>query len=175
MHKGEVMREERNKQGLTQEQLASITGLSRRYISFFENGREIPQEHLESIADALDSYRLKLAARGNALPCYLLNLVDDSPVAAKQKAIEELEEALQALKELDLVNKTSAEDLTEEDIAQLKVVLLELYDLDNLADNLFVFLQEHYDLDLEATHEEWKHKSINKGYMSEGMTKACAK
>ena len=149
MHKGQILKEERNKEGLTQKQLADqIPGLSRRYISFFENGKEIPQYHLESLAEELGIYRLKLASKSNALPCYLLDLVDNCPITVKQKAIEEMEEALEVLKDLDLVNKTSADYLSDEDIAQLKIVHLELYDLNNLAENLFAFFQKPHDLDL---------------------------
>lgn len=167
---GQLIKEERNRKGLSQAKLASLLGVSRTTVAKYETGSHVPDEMLEEICNELRSPRLRLQVKGGAIPCYYLDNVDLTPAVSAQKAIEEMEEAIQCLKELDLINKNSPEDLTDAEKKELnEKVMIELQDVNICVDLLFVIFAERFDSDLTVLNDRFKNKLLNRGYATEVM------
>jgi len=130
----EAIREERSRLDLSQEEFGSIIHYSAKMVSAIETGRR----HLP------DDAKLKLAAMSPRLALEICSecpanifstdwldgeVIDLSPLAVTAKLIEETEELLTALRGLNLVNKNSAELLTDSDCAGLGNALMELMDI----------------------------------------------
>lgn len=129
------------------------------------------------IIEALKSPRLRLEVLGGAIPCYYLDRVDLSALATQQKAIEEMEEALEQLKTLDLVNKVGPEDLTDEEKDRLlRETMLELQDVNICMDLILTSLSEQYGIPLEELEKLSRRKMEENGYRSrfDGVKKTFA-
>ena len=167
---GQMIKEERTRKGLSQEKLASLLGVVRSTVAKYESGAHVPDEMLEEICNELRSPRLRLQVKGGAIPCYYLDKVDLTPAVAKQKAIEEMEEAIECLKKLDLINKNSADDLTDVERRELEDnLMLELQDVNICVDLLLVIFAERFGFDLRNLDKRAKRKMVNSGYASEVM------
>lgn len=167
---GDLIREERKRRGMTQEQLANMINKSRTTITKYENGQVIPHDELLDIIEALRSPRLRLEVLGGALTSYYLDRVDLNPLATQQKAIEEMQEAIDALKRLNLINKIGPEDLTEEEREQLvNDTMMELQDVRICSNMIMISLSERYDIDLMEVEKLSQDKMISKGYQTERM------
>jgi len=166
---GGIIREERKKRGLSQEQLGRIMGIDRSTISNIENGKQVVHhDTLEQFGEALKSPRLRLEVLGGALPCYYLHNVDLHPVTVQQKAIEEMREAIQELEKLNLINKIGPEDLTEaEQESLLNETMMTLQDVNICMDLIMVALADRYNVDLKELARLSKEKMVSKGYMNE--------
>ncbi len=173
-HLGDLIKEERIRKGLSQQKLADMTpGLGRSTISKYENGHSIPHESLVAIIEVLRSPRLRLEALGGAIPCMYLDNIDFHPVAIQRKAIEEMDEAVQALTELNLINKRSPEDLTEEEKDNLlNNILMELQDVNICMDLVLIGLAERFNLDLKELERLSRRKMLARGYRSQRLEMA---
>ena len=162
---GELIRRERKREGVTQAQLARMVGVSRTTITKYETGASVPHDVLMKIIEELRSPVLRLEVMGGAISCQYLENVDLSPLATQQKAIEEMEEALQSLRNLNLVNKIGPEDLTEKEKEKiLKETMMELQDVNVCMDLILISLTQKYDIDLKELEKLSKTKMKNQGY-----------
>lgn len=130
---GGVLQEERLKRGIKQADLARMAHVSRQTLSGYENGaiQQIPHDVACRLINALGSARLQYAYC-SACPANLMTTpwleVDSHPVVVQHKVIEELEEAIEALKEVRLTNKHYADDLTADDKRKMERALEQLWD-----------------------------------------------
>ncbi|MCK8824703.1 helix-turn-helix domain-containing protein [Fuchsiella alkaliacetigena] len=168
MRTGDLIREERLRKGITQRELAKKIHTSRSTVSRYESGKQsIPYDDLMKIIEVLDSPKLRLEVLGAAIPCYYLDQVNLEPLATQQKAIEELEEALERLKKLQLVNKVKPEDLSEKERQELlEDTMMELHDVNVCIDLTFISLSEKYDIDLKELDKLSRRKMVESGYRS---------
>ena len=162
---GELIRRERKREGVTQAQLAKMVNVSRTTITKYETGKPVPHDTLMKIIEELRSPRLRLEIMGGAISCMYLENVDLSPIATQQKAIEEMEEAIQSLRNLNLINKIGPEDLTDEEKDKLlKETMMELQDVNVCMDLILISLSERYDISLEELDNMSKSKMKARGY-----------
>lgn len=131
---GGVLQEERLKANIKQADLARQACVSRQTLSGYENGaiQQIPHDVACRLIHALGSARLQYAYC-SACPANLMTTpwleVDSHPVVVQHKVIEELEEAIEALKEVRLTNKHYADDLTADDKRKMERALEQLWDV----------------------------------------------
>ena len=162
---GKLIRRERKREGVTQAQLARMVGVSRTTITKYETGASVPHDVLMKIIKELRSPVLRLEIMGGAISCMYLENVDLSPIATQQKAIEEMEEAIQSLRNLNLINKIGPEDLTDEEKDKLlKETMMELQDVNVCMDLILISLSERYDISLEELDKISKSKMKARGY-----------
>lgn len=117
---GEIMREERERRGMSQRELASMTCVDRANISRYETGvKDIPHDMICRAVRALGSHKLRAQAcfecQINLLTMPYLDLVDMHPMTVITVLVEELQEASEAFLALRLANKRSADELTAQD------------------------------------------------------------
>lgn len=168
---GMLIKQERERRGLSQEQLARILNIDRSTISRIETGTQVAtHDLLEEIISALRSPRLRLEILGGAIPCIHLNNVDYHPLAVQQIALKEMREAIDELEKLNLLNKIGPEDLTpEEQENLLNKTMMELQDVNNCMDLIITALSERYDIDLKELYKLNKQKMKDEGYLVEAI------
>ncbi|WP_205739201.1 helix-turn-helix transcriptional regulator [Halocella sp. SP3-1] len=168
---GVLIRQERERRGLSQEQLARTLHIDRSTISRIETGTQIAtHDLLEEIISALRSPRLRLEILGGAIPCIHLNNVDYHPLAVQQTAIKEMKEAIEELESLNLINKIGPEDLSpEEQENLLHKTMIELQDVNICMDLILMALAERYDIDLNELYKLSEQKMKEKGHLVEAV------
>lgn len=168
---GSLIRQERERRGLSQEQLARILHIDRSTISRIETGTQVAtHDLLEEIISALRSPRLRLEILGGVIPCMYLDRVDFHPLSVQQKAIEEMEEAIEELKKLNLMNKIGPDDLTEAEKENLlHNTMMELQDVNICMDLILLALSERYDIDLNELYKLSEQKMKEKGHLVEAV------
>lgn len=169
MNIGDVIRRARQAEGLTQEELAGLADISRITINKYENLDEnnISYDQLLNICNALKSSKLRLQLLGFVLPVIYLNNINLSPLAVQFKTIEELKETIDTLQNLDLINKTEPEDLTNEEITELIDVLVDVQDLNIAINHFLAVIEDDFEIALDEIKEKSKKKMIKKGYLIE--------
>ncbi|QTL96526.1 helix-turn-helix domain-containing protein [Iocasia frigidifontis] len=169
---GMLIRQERERRGLSQEQLARILHIDRSTISRIETNTQVAtHDLLEEIVEALRSPKLRLEILGGAIPCMYLNNLDYHPLAIQQTAIKELKEAVQELESLNLLNKLRPDDLTErEKDKMLNETMANLQDANACIDLVLMTLSEQYDISLAELEKISKKRMIEKGYMVEAAS-----
>jgi transcriptional regulator with XRE-family HTH domain len=166
-----MLRKERLAQGVTQEELAKVANVSRTALASYESGvRKIPDDVLGRVINHLGSVELQSQkcweCEVNVFLLPLLDQVDRHPMAVRTKLIEELKEAVTALEELSLVNKLTAESLSEYERVKLNEVLIQILDVIP-AIQLFVnAVAHHYDVPLGDLKANMYAKCRSKGYHS---------
>lgn len=169
---GMLIRQERERRGLSQEQLARILHIDRSTISRIETGTQVAtHDLLEEIVDALRSPRLRLEVLGGVIPCMYLNNIDYHPLAVQQTAIKEMKEAIEELEKLNLLNKIGPEDLTpEEQKNLLHKTMMELQDVNICMDLIIMALAERYNIDLKELDRLSRQKMKEKGHLVEAVS-----
>lgn len=118
-----ALRKAREKLGLTQEELAAELCYSPKTVSAIETGRRrLPREARGRLAQMNRQLNMEICAGCEAnvfVAPWLDGEVDLSILATTVKLAEELDELADALRHLNLVNKTTAEQLTEQDLKAL--------------------------------------------------------
>lgn len=164
---GHLIKQERKRRNLSQKDLANLINVDRTTITRYENSQSVPYDALERIASTLESNRLRLEALGSVIPCFYLDRVDLHPLAVKEKGIEEMEEAVDNLKELDLINRRKPDDLTEDEKNDLKTkTIMALQDVNMCINHILISFSETYDIDLNEIEMQYKKKMAAKGYVS---------
>lgn len=166
---GVVLREERERLGLTQRELASTACVDRANISRYETGvMPIPHDVVCKAVKAMGSNKLRAQAcfecQINLLTMPYLDLVDMHPMTVITVLIEELREASEALLALKLANKRSAEDLTMQDHQAMAHAGEQVVDLLAGINTLLGGWQEWYGFDVDRQAVAGYEKLFNKGY-----------
>lgn len=130
----DMFRRERIAQGMTQTDLAQVARVSRTTIAAYESGeRKIPDDVLGRVIHHLGSVELQSQkcweCEVNIFMLPLLDQVDRHPMTIRSKLIEEMQEAITALERMNLVNKLSAESLSEYEKVQLNETLMQILDV----------------------------------------------
>lgn len=156
---GNMLKQVRTDNDMTQKVLANIVGVDQSRISAYENGEDIPNDIAINIIKALNSPRLTMALsstrRGEVINIPSLTNVNEDVVNVLDVILEEAEEVLVAGKSLKKLirNKKSRLDFT--DIEMEKVMELE----EQIADLLpcirlhFVKMAEQFGLDIERVEK----------------------
>lgn len=163
---GKILKEERKNWGFTQHKLAKLSGVSRSAISRYELGENIPRENLIKLSKTLKSAKLRIAAVGTPVKIEYLDLIDDHPLSLQVKLIEELTEALEAVNNLDLVNKLKESDLTEEEKEILKKSSEEVYDIIICGAMFLANYSQQFNIDLQELENIEMNKLKTRKYMS---------
>ena len=166
---GEVMRKERERRGFSQRELARAVGVDRSMISHYELGKAaMPHDVLCRTIRILRSNKLRIQAcfecEVNLLTMPYLDKVDMHPMTVLSVVIEELEEAIDALKGLRLANKRTPDDLTEEDRESMVYAGEQIVDLLAGFDTLLSTWHEWYEFDIEKQAVAGYEKLFNRGY-----------
>lgn len=165
---GTAIKEARARHGVTQEDLKQRLRYSREMISAIENGRRrVPEESLPELARWSPMLAMVIAEEhtGGTLPLvYLDGDIDRHPLAMTEKAIEEGEEFLEAVRGLRLVNKTSAKKLTPEDREKLTVVRQEAWESVICKLNWLAETAQIYEIDMAEEYRRVVQKLENAGY-----------
>lgn len=168
---GSVMKEERKRRGLSRREAAAAMHIAESTLRAYESGRrQVPDDVACCAIRVLRSPRLQ-AQRCYECPANLmtppwLDQVDCHPQVVRDKVLEELEEALTAVRDLALVNKRGPEDLTREDRDKLQRVIEEMLDLYPALMMWFAVLETDFGYDHEALAREMYRKLRNRGYVS---------
>lgn len=166
---GEILREERERVGLTQRELASTACVDRANISRYENGVvPIPHDVICRAVKTMGSHKLRAQAcfecQINTLTMPYLDLVDMHPMTVITVLVEELEEAVVALQGLRLANKRAAGDLTIEDHQAMNEAGEQVVDLLAAINTLLGGWQEWYGFDVDRQAVAGYEKLFTKGY-----------
>ncbi len=152
--------------GISQTDLAKIINRHRTYISHLVNGR-IPKdsEVLRALADELDDGRLYKALHEALASVAFVHrwldgdLVDLHRASVKEKALEELEEAISALRGFCVVNKPRRED-----IEKARDLLHELLGAECAIETLVSVLCDEYGMSPAEEYRRFNQTMERKGY-----------
>lgn len=166
---GALMRDERNRRGWSQDNLARECRVDRTSISNYERGQtEIPSDVLCTAIRALRSEALRAQACFecpiNLLTMPYLDKVDMHPMTVVSVVAEELNEAAVALRGLRLANKRKPEDLTTDDRQAMEHAAEQLVDLFAALHTLLGCWQDWYDFDVDGQALKGYRKLFEKGY-----------
>lgn len=168
---GEILREERERVGLTQRELASTACVDRANISRYENGVvPIPHDVLCRAVKVMGSHKLRAQAcfecQISTLTMPYLDLVDMHPMVVIDVLLEELEEAKVALLALKLNNKRTDSDLAPRDREAMEHAAEQLIDLIAGINTLFASWQQWYVFDEGLAAHRHREKLYARGYAS---------
>lgn len=166
---GVLMKQERERLGLTQTQVAKACGVDRSMISNYERGvSEIPKttsclfiRHTKS-----EAYQKQCCFECpiNLVTMPFLDLVDMHPMTVRDVLIEEFTEAINALERLVLRNKLQASDLDDADYKALEYAIEQVMDLVAAQDTFFATIRRCYSYDIEEQAIRGYEKLFSKGY-----------
>lgn len=166
---GEIIREERERLGVRQHDLARVLNVDRAMISRYENGvSDVPHDTLCRMVKALGSNKLRTQAcyecKINLLTMPWLDRVDMHPMTVVSVVVEELEEAIEALEDLKLANKRIAADLDKGDFESMNYAGEQVVDLLSAINTLLSGWHEWYGFDLEKQAVKGYQKLFARGY-----------
>lgn len=166
---GQIMRQERERLGLTQTQVAKICGVDRSMISNYE--RDICNVPSDVSCLFVRYTQSKSYQRQCCFECPInmvtmpyLDLVDMHPMTVRDVLIEEFMEAVEALKALSLRNKLSAAELTESDYIALDHAIEQVMDIVAAKDTFFTMVSRYYDVDIEEQAIRGYEKLFARGF-----------
>lgn len=170
---GEVIRDARIESGVSQEELGRACGVDRSTISAYECGRlPVPSDIVCRISRALPRGGHKIQSQAcfecriSLLTMPYLDRVDQHPLTVREKLIQELEEAAQALRSLDLVNKLDDRQLTQEDRKALDAACEQLADLFAGLHTQFAVWADRYGVGVDGVALKAYDKLFSRGYCS---------
>lgn len=147
----EIIREEVSKHDLTYKAVAKTVNIASSTLSQYLSGdRKMTKEMEGSIVEAINSPRLSeercFHCRGNLFPTRYLDRIDDHPIVALDKVIEEAEEFIVAAKEARkvLINKRRGTVFEGEKDVVLKRLEDDSADLITGAKTVLIKLQEWF-------------------------------
>lgn len=166
---GEILREERERVGLTQRELASTACVDRANISRYENGVvPIPHDVLCRAVKVMGSHKLRAQAcfecQISTLTMPYLDLVDMHAMTVITVLVEELEEAKAALMALRLANKRTHSDLNAKDREDMEYAGEQVIDILAAIHTLLASFNEWYGFDVDYQAIRGYEKLFEKGY-----------
>ena len=165
-----AVRDVRTKRGIRQDDIARLAHVHRTYISHVENGR-VPDnpEVLRTLAQELDCAWLHKALHETLATLVFVHRkldgenVDLHRSSVKAKTLEELEEAIEALKGFDTVNKPGhITDQQREEI--IEGLMMQLLGAENAIETLVAVLCEEYGISPSEVYERFNRRMQDKGY-----------
>ena len=176
----EVLRQEMVVWGITVKELAHRARVAPNTVSTWFGRGAIPDSMEGIVTDAINSPRLSEVrcsqCEGNAFPTRYLDNVDDHPIVAINKAIEEIEEwgPLGRQVHLVLINKRKSACFTEAEEAILHRFEDETADIITSMKTVLIRLQECYERPVLETMTRHVRKLEQSGYCSVTNTKKKA-
>lgn len=177
---GEVLREERERLGLSQLEVATAIHVDRSLISHWERGTmRIPHEMACKVIKALRSHKLRaqvcFECEASALTMPYLDLVDMHPMTVITVLMEELQEAHQALSQLRLANKRTGDQLTEQDRCDMEYAGEQVIDLLAAINTLLSGWHDWYGFDVDRQAVRGYEKLFERGYATRQSRRANSK
>lgn len=174
---GEVLREERERLGLSQLEVATAIHVDRSLISHWERGTmRIPHEMACKVIKALRSHKLRaqvcFECEASALTMPYLDLVDQHPVVVISVLAEELEEAKVVLLALKLNNKRTDSDLAPRDREAMEHAGEQIVDLLAGIQTILASWHEWYGFDVDRQAIKGYEKLFQRGYATRQRYKA---
>lgn len=165
-----VFREAREGYG-TRKMAALVLGASERTIESYERDqRPIPDDIIGKATYIFNMPEIGLIRCFNCeaglLKIPYLDGVDKHPVVVQAKSIEELKEAVGVLETTNLINKTSIDKLSDDDIKQLEKAIQQCLDVLTAITMLIVILSKNYAVDLRRAFLVHHAKLKDKHYLS---------
>ena len=166
---GTVLREERERLGLSQSEVAAACNVDRSMISNYERGvANIPKDVVSKAIKVLGSRKLQtqkcFECQVNSLAMPYLDKVDMHPMTVVSVVLEELQEAMDALGDLKLANKRSANDLTDQDRMTMIHAGEQVMDLMAGINTLFNGWHDWYGFDVDRQVVQGYEKLFSRGY-----------
>ncbi|SMO54436.1 helix-turn-helix domain-containing protein [Melghirimyces algeriensis] len=161
---GVVQKESRSEAGVTQQELGEELNLSRSMISEIEAGRrKMPRDVVRKATEVLDDGFYAMAAAQEVLGegwIPKLNNVDLHRSAVREKALEELQEAMDQITATSSVNRP--EPGKHDD---LKAVLIECIDAIVCLSHFVAVYCKEYGLSWFGLWREHRRKMVERGYI----------
>lgn len=166
---GTVLREERERVGLSQSEVAAACNVDRSMISNYERGvANMPKDLVSKAIKLLGSRKLQaqkcFECQINCLAMPYLDKVDMHPMTVVAVILEELQEAIDALGTLKLANKRSASDLTDTDRMAMWQAGEQVMDLMAGINTLFNAWHDWYGFDVDRQAVQGYEKLFKRGY-----------
>ncbi|WFD08745.1 helix-turn-helix domain-containing protein [Tepidibacter hydrothermalis] len=166
-----LMKRERKRKNLTQEQLAISLNVSQSDMSEWEAGkREIPIDIKKKIPDILDSSRLRLEIV-NELDADLIvtpyySGIKSDLIRLIAKNIEEEEESIKAQKELFniVLENMTGKEYTKEQIEKISDLMEQIADPVGWKRMLLVGVEEEIGIPIKSINKRIQKKVISKSY-----------
>jgi len=171
----QAIREEMAVRKMSQVQLAAKIGVDPSTVSkYFSGDIVISPEVLRRITNALGSLRLRqmyanIVQVGIAPQEYLGN-VDLTPAVVQFSLMEELGEALAALKGVRLINRRAPGSLPRDIQELLKYAIDQLLDVKAGVEHFLITCRDTYGIDPDQCLVRWSQKVRGRGYISAKAT-----
>ncbi|HOV79549.1 MAG TPA: helix-turn-helix domain-containing protein [Bacillota bacterium] len=167
---GIALREVREERGWARRVIAGMLHISESLVSEWEHGRKRITEVLRTkLARKMDDGRLYLALGREATggPCVApwLDGIDGHRLACAMKTIEELEEAIAALKSIMPVLMQPPERISEEARAAIRDTMLEIIECTTASENTCARLARLYGISLADMWDQHQAELEGKGYL----------
>ena len=177
---GTVLREERERLGLSQREVAAAVGVDRALISHWERGATPVPHHMACrLVKVLRSDRLRaqvcFECEASSLTMPYLDLVDMHPMTVITVLMEELQEAHQALSQLRLANKRTGDQLTEQDRCDMEYAGEQVIDLLAAINTLLSGWHDWYGFDVDSQAVRGYEKLFERGYATRQSRRANSK
>ncbi len=166
---GQIMRQERERLGMSQREIAMACNVDRSMISNYERGAaRVPDDVVSKAVKVLGSRKLQaqkcFECQINLLTMPYLDKVDMHPMTVITVLVEELQEASEALLALRLANKRSADDLTVQDHQAMTHAGEQVVDLLAGINTLLGGWHDWYGFDVDRQVIAGYEKLFSKGY-----------
>lgn len=151
---GNMLKQVRNDNNMTQKTLAHMVGVDQSRISAYESGEIVPNDIAINIIKVLNSPRLTMALsserKSEVVNIPSLNNVNENVVNVLDVVMEEAEEVLIAGKALKKIirNKKNKEDFTNLEMEQVMILEEQIADLLPCVRLHFVTMAEVFGLDI---------------------------
>jgi hypothetical protein len=171
-----AMCEEMKVKGMTSVSLSKLISVAPNTISTWFNRKCIPDAMQGTITEAIGSPRLSeircSMCQGNAFPTRYLDCVDDHPMVAIDKCIEEIDELSPMAKQVRtiLINRRKGFMFSPAEEAVIRQFEDETADIITAAKTVLIRLQECYDRPVHITMSRHVEKLEQSGY----CTKKCS-
>ena len=169
--RGQLLRREREAAGKSLRALSAACGVSPSGLSKHERNGTCPDDVFDRAADFLARPLMRLNACTDCRIGFFrgiptLDQVDMHPMAVLNKLVEELDEGARRLRELRLINKLDARDLSDAERRQLAVAADQVFDVLPAAAMYLAVLDQRFALDLGGVRERYRRKVFDRGYWS---------
>ena len=169
----EALRKARQEAGLPLDEAARRFHVSRAALSNYERRiRRVPEDIQARAPEVYRNPMLRLWAceqcKVGFFQLPVLDRVDLHPVVVRDKLVEELEEAIAALRPLRLINKREPADFSEAERGQVLAAMAQTWDTFDTGALDLVALSQLLGIDLTTIADQHRRKVFERGYWSAG-------